>query len=126
MITATAVRGNGRVLAASSDVVGGAQAVLLPDAVRMHFTSAVMTAFCECQVVPICLHAKLTWLPQPLDADAFAVCKALLKKAYQAARARAPDAGGDVGVEDFLTCVYETIRRVLHGRSWGSAFDRDG
>ena len=65
VITAAAVRGNGRVLAASSDVVGGAHAVPLPDAVRMHFTSAVMTAFFECQVAPVCVHAKLTWLPQP-------------------------------------------------------------
>jgi hypothetical protein len=125
-ITAAVVRGIGRVLASSSDVVGGAQAVLLLDAARIHFTPVVMAACLECQIVPICVPAKLTWLLQPLDTDAFAAYKAFLKKAYQAARARAPDTGGDVDAEDFLPCVYETIRRVLHGRSWGSAFDRDG
>lgn len=125
-VTAMVVRRLARVVAMHEELVGDVQVVLIMDAGRLHYAPEVLKACSECDVWPVYVPAKLTWLLQPLDTDGFALYKACVKKAYQAARARNPEGGGEVVVEEFLQCIYEALRRVLHGRMWGSAFDRDG
>ena len=100
------------------------QPILLLDAVKLHTTKEVLAACRAAKIWPILVPAKLTWLLQPLDTDAFLPYKNHLRRAYQEARARSAD--GDLSIGEFLACVYDSVRRVLQGHSWGPAFDRNG
>ena len=100
------------------------QTVFFLDAVRIHTTARVFQACRRAGIWPIVVPAKMTFLMQPLDTDAFLLYKLGLQQAYQEARAHAP--GGDVSVNTFLECVYGVIRGVLQSRRWAGAFDRDG
>ena len=104
--------------------VHGLQIALLFDAAKLHLSRAV---FLECNrlgILPIVVPAKLTWLHQPLGTDAFLRYKTSLRIEYQSARAAL--ATVELGIADFLRCVYNTIRKVLQGRRWGGSFDANG
>jgi len=104
--------------------MGRVQPILLLDAVRLHTAKNVLSACSRYRIWPIVVPAKMTWLVQPLDTSAFHLYKASLKRAYQRARGGSPN--GDVSLAAFLACLYETIRSVLQGRRWASAFEQDG
>jgi hypothetical protein len=109
--------------AALKPYVDSFQPIFLFDAVRLHLSSRVLNACASAGIWPIVVPAKMTWLLQPLDTHAFQRYKAHLKLAYQHARVQARS---DLDIGRFLLCLYETIRRVLQGVLWSSAFDRDG
>ena len=100
------------------------QAVLLMDAIRLHTTKEVLDACRAAKVWPLLVPAKLTWLLQPLDTDAFGPYKRHLRKAFQSARAVC--AGGDLTMQEFLPCVYGAVRHVLQGTSWAHTFEQNG
>lgn len=119
-LCATIIRWLGRALRPYAERY---QPILILDAARLHLSSGVLRACAVAGIWPIVVPAKLTWLLQPLDTHAFQLYKSHLKRAYQRARA---EAHGDLDVKAFLPCLYETIRRILQGSRWASAFDRDG
>ena len=100
------------------------QPVLFMDAYRVHYHRLVLSACCAAGVWPVMIPAKMTWLLQPCDTHAFLAYKLRLRESYQ--RHRAESADGQIGVRDFLPCIYEAIRLVLQGRRWDHAFDADG
>lgn len=100
--------------------------VLTMDALRVHFHPSVLRACARADVWPLFVPAKMTWLLQPLDTHVFSVYKSYLQRQYQRARVECADPTGDVDVAGFLECVHATIRHVLQGRPWATAFDRDG
>ena len=96
------------------------QPILLMDALRAHWHPFVLATCRGARIWPLCVPASLTWLMQPLDTHVFLKYKAYLRQVYQ-------DVRGDAAVSDldfaaFLRCVYQTIRRVLQGHKWASAF----
>ena len=121
VLFASIVRRLGVALRAHS---GRFQPVLLMDAVRLHTTGRVLAACSAAGIWPVVVPAKMTWLVQPLDTDAFFFYKAHLQEAYQ--NARAESATGELDIRQFLACVHSAIRYVLQGRLWGAAFDKDG
>ena len=98
--------------------------VLLLDACRVHIPAAVLRRCFALRIWPVIIPAKLTWLMQPLDTHGFLRYKTELRKAYQEARTRA--ALPELSLDEFLECLYLTIRKVLQGRPWDAAFDADG
>ena len=100
------------------------QAVLLMDACRLHLHPSVIAACLAEGIWPIIVPAKMTWLLQPLDTHAFKPYKENLREAYQRARLRT--ATGELTIAQFVAALCGTIRHVLQGRRWASAFDRDG
>lgn len=119
-----------RALGASVRLLGarGArlQIVLVLDAARIHFHPNVLRACSTAGIWLVFVPARMTWLLQPLDTDAFAIFKAELRRAYQRARLGSADAVGDLSMAEFLECVYGTVRRILQGRRWAVTFDRNG
>ena len=103
---------------------GTLQPVLLLDAVRIHTTPQVLRACVACQIWPLVVPAKTTWLMQPLDTHAFLAFKAHLRNSYQQARVAADVA--DLDIARFLQCVYDSIRAVLQGQRWLPAFADNG
>ena len=118
---ASIIRTLGAKLAPYLDTV---QPILLLDAVRLHTTPQVLAACNAKKVWPVLVPAKLTWLLQPLDTDAFLPFKRHLQKAYQ--DARAGTASGDLTTREFLPCVYDAVKVVLEGRPWGLTFAQNG
>ena len=100
------------------------QPVLLFDAAKVHVSAEVSQACTKAGSWPALVPAKMTWLLQPLDTDAFGPFKVCLRKAYE--RARVGTADGNLDVGGFLPCVAEAIRKVLQGHAWGAAFDGTG
>lgn len=100
------------------------QPVLLFDAVRLHSAPRVLAACVRWGVWPVLVPARITWLVQPLDTDAFLLYKLFLAKVYQRARIRSAD--GSLSVAEFVQCVCEAVRFTLQGHRWGPAFDARG
>ena len=100
------------------------QPVLLMDACRLHIHSSVARSCAALGIWLVVVPARLTWLLQPLDTRAFQIYKEHFRAAYQ--RARLETADGQLAVADFLAAFFDTIRRVLQGRRWASAFEGDG
>lgn len=103
-----------------------AQVLLYLDAAKIHLTSAVLRACRDTRVWLIIVPARTTFCLQPLDVHVFALYKACLIGAYQAARARSGSSNGDLEISEFLPCVYQAVREVLEGRSWAHAFAQTG
>ena len=119
-LMALLIRMTGRILAMHA---AGYQPVLLLDAARIHCTRKVLSAARAAGIWVVLIPAKSTWLLQPLDTHGFARYKEYLQKRYQDARI---EHGGDLAISVFLQCVYDTIRRVLQGTRWSTAFDQNG
>jgi hypothetical protein len=100
------------------------QPILMMDACRVHCPPEVLYRCLALQIWPVIVPARLTWLLQPLDTHAFQKYKAFLKKVCQAARVAA--ASRELSVADFVASMCSTIRHVLQGNVWASAFDADG
>ena len=100
------------------------QPILLMDACRVHLHPGVARSCAAAGVRLVIVPAKLTWLLQPCDTHAFLKYKAYLKGAYQ--RLRVAGANNELDTMGFLQALYETIRKVLQGERWASAFDKDG
>ena len=100
------------------------QPILFMDAFRPHLHKRVLNTCHAVGIWPIILPAKLTWLLQPCDTHAFQAYKLHLRAVYQARRGES--ATGELTVSEFLPCVYDTIRAVLQGKRWSTAFDSDG
>ena len=100
------------------------QPILLMDALRAHWHPLVLFACRAAGVWPLCVPASLTWLLQPLDTHVFKRYKAYLRQQYA-------EVQGELEVSDldfaaFLQCVYQTIRHILQGNRWASAFSGVG
>ena len=115
------IRMLGATLAPYTDAV---QPILLLDAVRIHTTPQVLAACNAMKIWPVLVPAKLTWLLQPLDTDAFLPFKRRLRAAYQDACARSAD--GTLTTRQFLPCVYDAVNGVLSGRCWETTFEQNG
>ena len=102
------------------------QILLYLDAAKIHLTPVVLRACRDARVWLIIIPARTTFCLQPLDVHVFALYKACLIGAYQAARARSGSGDGDLEMSEFLPCVYQAIREVLEGRSWAHAFAQNG
>lgn len=100
------------------------QPILLFDAHRVHLTRGVFDACAAAGGWPVVVAAKMTAVLQPLDTHAFLLYNIYIQQACQ--RARLGTADGTMAVADVLPCVFDAVRHVLHGGSWGHAFDRDG
>ena len=100
------------------------QVLLLFDAHRVHTAPRVFAACTACNVWPVLVPAKATWLMQPLDTHAFLAYKIRLQGACQEARLATPS--GEMNLLEVIPCVCRAVREVLEGRSWAHAFDRDG
>jgi len=104
--------------------LGQFQPVLTMDCCKVHLHRSIVMTCNAVGVWLVVVPAKLTWLLQPCDTHAFQPFKLALRASYQARRAG--HAAGELGINEFLECVYEAIRTVLQGRRWGPAFDADG
>ena len=100
------------------------QPVLLFDAVRIHSTPEVLQECWRCNIWPVLVPARTTWLLQPLDTHGFRPFKAQLRESYQEGRVAA--GASDLDIRLFLPCLYESIRLILQGRRWAGAFAADG
>ena len=100
------------------------QPVLLLDAVKIHLTPRVLGACVRSKLWPLVVPPSTTWLLQPLDADAFFLYKLRLRQKYQ--ESRLASASGELGIDEFLRCIYAAVSEVLEGRSWGVSFDKAG
>jgi hypothetical protein len=100
------------------------QVLLLFDAHRVHTSPRVFAACTACNVWPVLVPAKATWLMQPLDTHAFLAYKIRLQGACQEARLVTPS--GEMKLLEVIPCVCRAVHEVLEGRSWAHAFDRDG
>ena len=102
------------------------QPILLMDAAKLHWVSAVMNTCGRKGVWPMLVPARLTWLLQPCDTHMFFKYKLHLKKAYQRRRSEAM-IGGALGVKDLLGCVYAASEHVVADiTGWKQAFLDDG
>ena len=120
----TCARIIGWLAAAIAPFTSELQPLLLLDAVRLHYTGAVLRACCRVRIWPVIVPAKLTWMLQPSDMHVFARYKVVLQRKHQAARCATPD--GVVGVLELLDCIYGAIRDVLDAHPWAGAFDHNG
>ena len=103
--------------------LGSLQIVLVMDTARVH-----VAALDGCRaegVWTVFVPARLTWLLQPLDTNAFGLFKFVLQQAYQRARASSGERPGRP-VAAIIQCVCDAVRRVLQGHRWADAFDGDG
>ena len=100
------------------------QPVLLMDACRLHLHRSIVATCLAEGIWPILVPAKLTWLLQPCDTDAFQLYKVFLRMAYQ--RARLLTADGELTTAQFMLALYDAIRNVLQGHRWAGAFEKNG
>ncbi len=96
------------------------QPILLMDCLRAHWHPYVLSACRAARIWPLCVPASMTWLMQPLDTHVFLKYKAYLREVYQ--EMRGFNELCDLDFAAFLQCVYRTIRAILQGRKWASAF----
>ena len=101
----------------------GLQPVFVLDAARIHLTDA-LRACRGCNMWPLVVAAKMTWMLQPLDTDAFALFKFVLGANCQ--KSRIASADGALGMEALVRALVDAVRKVLQGHRWSSAFDRNG
>lgn len=102
------------------------QPLLVLDAAKFHLHPLVLRACREASIWVLVVPPRMTFVLQPLDARIFAPFKAALIQAYQAARLESTEWRGDVGVCQWLQCIYTAIAEVFEGRSWSAAFDHCG
>ena len=99
------------------------QAMLAFDAAPIHLQPGVLELLGELDIWWLLIPKKLTWLLQPLDTHGFSKYKQFI-------RARWLDTivaeRGRRTVKDVILIVCTTIRVVLEGRSWNSAFKANG
>ena len=112
-----------RIAAALAPHLAGLQPVFLLDAARIHLTD-VLRACRACNMWPLVVAAKMTWMLQPLDTDTFALFKYVLGANCQ--RSRIASADGALGMEALVRALLDAVRTVLQGHRWSSAFDRNG
>jgi len=98
--------------------------VLFLDASRLHLPPCIVR-FCNAHgwrylLIP----AKLTWFLQVLDTHAFRFYKQLLRTLYISTRGASPT--GSVTISAFIHLLFTVILRVLQGKRWSGAFDKNG
>ena len=102
----------------------GLQPVLLLDAAPCHLHPSIFQCCAANGIWPIVVPAGLTWLLQPLGAHAFLQYKLRLRARYRSRRAATAD--GKLTVAQFLPAVCDAIHQVLEGRTWATAFEKNG
>ena len=100
------------------------QVFFMLDAARCHLHDSIAQYCARNQIFLIVVPARLTFLLQPCDTHLFARYKVHLKKRYHEVASEAAD--GTVDTVSLFRCVFHTIRAVMQGRSWHSAFEADG
>lgn len=98
--------------------------IFFMDCARQHLNYRVAMAAARNGFYLVYVPASLTWLLQPCDTHVFAKYKRCLSALLGQVRAASPDA--TVCGQDWLRCVAVTIRKVMQGHVWRSAFDADG
>ena len=102
----------------------GLQPVLFLDAAPCHLHPSIFQCCAAHGIWPIVVPAGLTWLLQPLDTHAFLQYKLRLRARYHSRRAATAD--GKLTMAQFLPVVYDAIHQVLEGRTWATAFEKNG
>jgi hypothetical protein len=120
-----------RVVRAIADVVASlgladVQVLLVLDAAKIHLHHRVLLACRAARMWLVVVPPRTTPFLQVLDTHAFSCYKRWLARAYQDARARSGRETGELDIQEFLQCVYDTIRHVLEGRPWAAAFEQNG
>ena len=104
--------------------LGGLQPVLSMDCAKIHLHRSVVRACASAGIWYCLVPAKLTWLLQPCDTHLFARYKRHLKAAFYEHMA---DAGPSAATAaSMVMAVCQTIREVMQGCKWASAFDATG
>ena len=99
------------------------QPVLMFDAVGLHLADEVMLELTVASMWYLVIPARLTWLLQPLDTHGFAKYKRYLRNRFQEIVAGAEER---TLTQRMVQLVVETIRVVLNGNRWASAFVSNG
>lgn len=102
------------------------QLLLILDAAKIHLHPQVLRACKAAGIWLLVVPPRMTLLIQPLDFAVFALFKAALINAYLAARLASTDGRGDIGVHEWLRCIYAAIAEVVVRRPWAAAFDHCG
>lgn len=100
------------------------QPVLLMDAHKVHFSNPVLRAARRANVRVLILPANCTHLLQVLDTDVFARFKAFFRHRLHARMSVGPNQ--DLSGGAILAELGETIRNVVQGMDWSSAFLKNG
>ena len=104
--------------------LAGLQPVLSMDCAKIHLHRSVVRACASAGIWYCLVPAKLTWLLQPCDTHLFARYKRHLKAAFYEHMA---DAGPSAATAaSMVMAVCQTIREVMQGCKWASAFDATG
>jgi hypothetical protein len=126
LLTVRIVRALGVALGTARHLLPNTQALLMLDAAKIHLHPRVLRACRAVGLWLLVIPPRMTFALQPLDAYIFALFKAWLIAAYQAARLRSANLRGDVDIAELLGCVYDAIANVLEQRPWATAFDYCG
>ena len=102
------------------------QPLLLLDAAKIHLHGSVLRACKAYGFWVLVIPPRMTFALQPLDAHVFSSFKRELVYAYQAARLGSSAYRGDIGIAEWLGCVYTAIAKVIDQRAWANAFDYCG
>ena len=105
-------------------VAPGRRYILLLDALRSHYSTRVLATAAMYGLHIVIVPASCTFFLQPLDTDAFACLKRVLRAFMQRAlRERRSD---DVPFAVILEGVESAIRQVLQGKKWANVFRKNG
>jgi len=100
------------------------QLVLVLDVARCHMHKTISDLADRLGVRLLYVPAKLTWLLQPADTHAFGRLKQRLRRLWLNLRVRST--AGEVSHEEWLSTVFETVRKLFCGIPWKAAFESVG
>ena len=100
------------------------QPILLWDALPAHCAPSVLRAAGRAGLWVVIVPAKMTWLLQPLDTDAFSRYKQYLRRRYLELLCDAHD--GCVAATSIILAMNDSCRKVFQGHAWAAAFLRNG
>ena len=97
---------------------------LLLDGSPVHLTPAVWQTAKRYGIFLCFVTATLTWFVQPLDVSAIRKLKAHLRAHYR--RLHIEKCQAKIDVVDVIRLLMRSVRRMLQGTAWASAFDECG
>jgi hypothetical protein len=100
-------------------VMEGRSVILILDVHSSHFDISIFAHARRLGVRLVYVPASLTFLLQPCDTHVFAVLKQVLRKAWQK---RVSQNSTKPSKEEWLEMIFRSVRSVLQGTKWESAF----
>ena len=98
--------------------------ILLLDGSPVHLTPAVWRTAKRYGIFLCFVPATLTWFVQPLDVTVIRKLKAHLRAHYR--RMQIEKRQAQIPVVDVVRLLMNSVRRILQGTAWASAFDECG